>query len=191
MYLGWNSCHSNTHSQRETPAPASTGLGHDQPRLEADVAHYSKSAFTDPTFDSVNATTPMCCWPECRDAQHEAIDLPLCKDHFATVAGGVERNMDALRYWLTGSSPATPAAAKMAERTPHVYAVKMGNRVKIGYSSNVESRLLAIPHEERLAIIPGAPIDERRLHAKFAKYRTNGEWFEAAPEVLEYFAQFA
>ena len=155
------------------------------------MAHYTNSAFTDPTFEAVNETTPMCCWPECHKAQHEAIDLPLCMEHFTVAAGGIQRNVDALHYWSTGNMPVKPESTPEPTRITHVYAVKMGNRVKIGYSANVESRLIEIPHEERLAIIPGTMMDERRLHAKFAKYRTNGEWFEAEPEVLEYFAEFA
>lgn len=58
-----------------------------------------------------------------------------------------------------------------------VYYLKFADRVKIGFSRNLGSRLLAIPHDELLAVEPGAREVERRRHEQFAPHRIKGEWF--------------
>ena len=78
-----------------------------------------------------------------------------------------------------------------------VYIVRLGSRIKIGWSSCPPARLADIPHEEVLAIIPGGLTLEARLHHRFAHLNVpllNGmhEWFEddatiraAVPEIVE------
>lgn len=62
-------------------------------------------------------------------------------------------------------------------------------RIKIGFSSNVESRLRdlqcssAVPLR-LLASIPGGPAVEAELHARFASARVHGEWFEPTEDLL-------
>jgi len=68
---------------------------------------------------------------------------------------------------------------------PHIYIFEFDKWVKIGFSTNVAVRLvqlqtmLPFPPEVRL-VAPGNRIDESLLHAYFAQFRTNGEWFAVA-----------
>jgi hypothetical protein len=58
-----------------------------------------------------------------------------------------------------------------------VYYMRIGNRVKIGYSSNLVSRLAAINPEELMAAEPGNMQTEKDRHVQFSRLRTHGEWF--------------
>lgn len=72
-----------------------------------------------------------------------------------------------------------------------VYFVKTGDFIKIGYGSNIASRLLALQcanpqplqlmHWER-----GSMSDERAFHKRFEHQRTRGEWFSFDGELLDY-----
>lgn len=58
-----------------------------------------------------------------------------------------------------------------------VYYMRLGNRVKIGYSTNIVRRLATINPEELLATEPGGHELEKKRHSQFSDLRTNGEWF--------------
>lgn len=92
------------------------------------------------------------------------------------------------------------AMARIREETalepgiPCVYFVSDGDAIKIGFTSNgVDRRLEALrngnPREIKvLATMRGTMDDEKRLHRRFAEYRVRGEWFKAAPELLDFIA---
>jgi hypothetical protein len=67
-----------------------------------------------------------------------------------------------------------------------VYMIRLGDRVKIGFTTNLRQRMYDLPHEEILAVVPGTVVDERRCHAAFAHLRVAGEWFRAEPELLTF-----
>lgn len=72
-----------------------------------------------------------------------------------------------------------------------VYFAKADNRVKIGWSKRVASRIAQLQvgnasSLELLGVIPGGRVTERQIHARFAHARRAGEWFEATPELLAY-----
>jgi len=58
-----------------------------------------------------------------------------------------------------------------------VYYMRIGNRVKIGWSTNLPSRLCDINPEELMVTEPGNRILERVRHDQFAELRSHGEWF--------------
>lgn len=66
-----------------------------------------------------------------------------------------------------------------------IYFMQVGvtlGPVKIGYAEDPEQRrrTLQTAHAERvhiIAMVPGDRARERRLHARFAEGRLNGEWF--------------
>jgi Meiotically Up-regulated Gene 113 (MUG113) protein len=64
------------------------------------------------------------------------------------------------------------------EEASLVYYARLGNRVKIGYSTNMANRLADIRPEELLATEPGGPLLEKRRHGQFADLRVVGEWFK-------------
>lgn len=145
---------------------------------------------------------------EGRPCHREAIVLrpvALCHPHRIEIALTVVPDLlrDGLETALT--SVATPVAVRddlvaTATATPvdallhgvHdsvVYFIANGGRVKIGFTTNLKSRLaaLALRSDSVLLALRGGPELERALHARFAKYRNgNTEWFEMAPEVFRY-----
>lgn len=69
-----------------------------------------------------------------------------------------------------------------------VYFIRMGDLIKIGYTSNLIQRVqgLSLTMGHVLVAIPGASALESELHRRFAEYREHGEWFRAVPEILDY-----
>lgn len=70
-----------------------------------------------------------------------------------------------------------------------VYFIANGGRVKIGYTTNLKSRIgsLALRRDAVLLALHGGPELERALHTHFAAYRNgNTEWFELSPEIFRY-----
>jgi hypothetical protein len=72
-----------------------------------------------------------------------------------------------------------------------IYFARSGDMIKIGFSTNAESRIatLQTAHFEPLALlttIDGNQRGERALHHRFRRMRVRGEWFRADPELLEY-----
>lgn len=91
---------------------------------------------------------------------------------------------NAIRESLTTESgPTEPdrhRVARLREAHPTtslVYYIRFGDRVKIGFTTNLSERLKAIPHDEVLATETGTLSDERARHAEFAALRVKGEWF--------------
>lgn len=75
----------------------------------------------------------------------------------------------------------------------YVYFIQgeKGGPIKIGYSTNVESRVKELQTGFPtklvvLALIPGRIWHETELHKRFQKHRLHGEWFKPVPELLEY-----
>lgn len=69
-----------------------------------------------------------------------------------------------------------------------VYYFRIGNRCKIGYSSNLAARLTTLNPEELLATEPGTYALEQLRHSEFSQLRTHGEWFRLEPPLTEHIA---
>lgn len=74
-----------------------------------------------------------------------------------------------------------------------MYFVAGAGLIKIGISTNVQSRFRAIRNSspvpvELVAVIRGDTFFEGRAHDKFRHLRRHGEWFEDAPEIREFIA---
>lgn len=67
-----------------------------------------------------------------------------------------------------------------------VYYIRWGDRIKIGTSTDVRSRLGQLYYDELLAIEPGGYAHERERHTQFAEYRYEKyrEWFNIAPALM-------
>ena len=68
----------------------------------------------------------------------------------------------------------------------YVYFIKCRDKIKIGYSTNVEKRIkqLSVGNGEKLELIYKIQSDrylETILHKKYRNYHISGEWFEAEP----------
>jgi hypothetical protein len=67
-----------------------------------------------------------------------------------------------------------------------VYYARLGNRCKIGWSTNVARRMAAIQPEELLATEPGGPELESQRHEQFKALRVVGEWFRYEGALVEH-----
>lgn len=131
--------------------------------------------------------------------------VPLCHAHRVEIAmtvvpellrNGLETALAggsatlAAREDLTATAVSTPVEALLhGVHDSVVYFIANGGRVKIGYTTNLKSRLgaLALRSDSVLLALHGGPELERALHARFAEYRNgNTEWFELSPEVFRY-----
>lgn len=114
----------------------------------------------------------VCLWPHC---ERDAVDdrLPLCERHYERV--GVryfhERSIFGVNFAAMMRKEREPRTTPTDTRTGHVYFVRFGDRIKIGYSISPQDRIKQHPHHEVLAIIPGTMADEKRCHAAFAHLR--------------------
>lgn len=69
-----------------------------------------------------------------------------------------------------------------------VYYLRVGDQIKIGFSSDVRRRLRSYPPgSELLAVEPGDKKLERRRHNEFFEWLAAGrEWFEPSAELLQH-----
>src|SRR5690242_15358709 len=131
---------------------------------------------------SVREPDQICCWPSCY-TEIGPIAAPLCQRHL----------IKAYRIYRTSHLWAADDMAESAmERLVHavnvpsdprpeqglVYFIRHGDRIKIGWTSNLKQRMANLPHDEILGTVPGTMADEKRCHHAFAHLRANGrEWF--------------
>lgn len=71
----------------------------------------------------------------------------------------------------------------------YVYLVTSNGKVKIGFSTDVNSRIRCFNTAHArpcklIAVAPGGRQLEKDLHKQFAAYRLNGEWFSHKEDVL-------
>jgi hypothetical protein len=72
-----------------------------------------------------------------------------------------------------------------------VYFIRNGGRVKIGWTTNLRSRLssLSLPASAVALLVPGGPAEENMLHHRFAAARVaRTEWFESTEVIEAYIA---
>ncbi|MFC8463396.1 GIY-YIG nuclease family protein [Streptomyces sp. NPDC057250] len=85
-------------------------------------------------------------------------------------------------------APAVPIDLS-GNHASRVYFIEHGTRLKIGYTTNLRSRLSALslrPSNVRM-VVRGGPEVERALHRYFDAYRIEDtEWFHLADEVQQY-----
>jgi len=72
------------------------------------------------------------------------------------------------------------------DRHPVVYYLRFADRIKIGTSTCLRSRMEAVPHDEVLATEPGGVELEEERKMQFVEYRVTGEWFRMAPALMRH-----
>jgi len=81
------------------------------------------------------------------------------------------------------------AARPNQNHDPVVYYMLLGNRVKIGTTTNMAKRKQSIGAEAVLAFEPGDAALERERHDQFADLRTHAEWFRYESPLVEWIEQ--
>ena len=128
-----------------------------------------------------------CCWPKCKTPLDEP-QPPLCETHLFLAWRFANEELRAVRDSVQAvpeprHDPLPPTRAK---KDGSVYFIRFNDRIKIGYSTNVDRRLAGLPHHEVLAVIPGTMEEERHCHAAFAHLRDVGEWFRIEQDLLDF-----
>ena len=131
-----------------------------------------------------------CAAPECHAKPLPMLRVPLCRDcardaayqYFAEMSAAIAPDADQTE------AEAARAAAGEFETVGVVYFIRLGSRIKIGYTTDVIRRMSALPHEEFLGMVPGTMRDEARCHAAFNHIRMAGEWFEDTPDLRAFIA---
>lgn len=134
----------------------------------------------------------LCAHGSCSEAALAECPVPLCGKHLREVyqfaqdliADGWDT---AVRDYVSDlhSKFSPPRKVLKHPRPGHVYFIRLGNMVKVGFSEVPMRRLKALPHEEVIGVVLGSRDDEHAWHVMLAEYRAVGEWFRAEPEVLE------
>ena len=125
------------------------------------------------------------CSPECASVR----DAVMFAYVDATFQAAVPKALDVLGF----SSIEEYEEAKAARDDPQgfVYFIQAGDGpVKIGFSTNVEKRMVALqissPHELALiAKMSGNKALEKQIHERFSRLALRGEWFEMDGELEE------
>jgi hypothetical protein len=89
-----------------------------------------------------------------------------------------------LRDWFRAVEREARSAG--AGSTLQVYYMRLGNRCKIGWTSNLRRRLKAVQPEELLATEPGGVVTEAERHEQFAALRVVGEWFRYEGSLVDH-----
>lgn len=119
-----------------------------------------------------------CCWPKC--GRPRTPDLPLCTAHITVV-----------RKYNPGPRPVGKVAAEpKPQKPPVVYYLQMGDIIKIGFTTNLATRVRTYPpHAEVLAIEPGGREVEVERHQQFKAHLTAGnEWFRMGDDLMAHVA---
>lgn len=136
-----------------------------------------------------------CIWPKCTN--FKAVDMHLCVTHIRQVEWFADTNYPRTntpgfikreRQFKSAQTLEDFKAGKTLEGlNQHIYIVKVGDLIKIGFSRDVKRRLRQYsPGTEVLAVAPGAPSIERYLHRKFAHFLVSGrEWFTDAEPIRD------
>lgn len=156
-----------------------------------------------------------CAWPGCRERMQKP--LPgggtmenrygvLCDVHAVDVAiAVVQEQRDHNRMWEFFKQQSTEQAVRVAEmraeeeryeaekaalrqdREGFVYYLRVGERIKVGYSVDVKRRMRAYPPgSELLAVEPGDKKLEHKRHRQFAASLVDGrEWFSPTADLME------
>lgn len=138
--------------------------------------------------DPDSATTYPCGWMPCNSAisyRFWDAGIRLCQDHALQTWAAVQEMNSAGQL---RSESATPTARpKPTKGRGKVYYLRIGDRVKIGFTNDIFKRLASYPPTmEILAIREGTRELEHQEHIRFGEHRTDGrEWFAANERVLQ------
>lgn len=121
----------------------------------------------------------------CTAASDQAAPVPLCPQHLRIAFAFV---LASERPDITDAKEALPYWSPTAKPTGWVYFVRIGDLVKIGYTSQPDQRFRRLQPSEVLHMEAGTMADEKRCHLAFAHLRVEGEMFRPEPDLLAFIA---
>lgn len=138
---------------------------------------------------------PRCAIPGCPDGT--TIKALVCTAHGVQIWAHVEsvrsktgfHVAEAVERHLTREERQAELNAQAVRATRAVgdiYFLALDDKVKVGWTSNLEQRMKSYPPHSRLIVTyPGSRADERDLHRTLATSRVAGrEWYERTPHIM-------
>ena len=119
---------------------------------------------------------------ECSGPVPPGAPVPLCVKHLQKAYLYVKDLVDAHEPEVSGDPPGRQLAPTV------VYYIRFGDRIKIGTSGDVWTRVRQLPCDRLLAIEPGGFDVEHERHVQFKAFRlnANSEWFRDCPEIRKH-----
>lgn len=140
-----------------------------------------------------------CMWEDCDDYEDFWYKVRLCTVHAHVVRDGIaahDQNVaERDEAWAAERGQRLQVAAEKIDagiRLEHnditpgwIYYLLIGDTIKIGYTTHVNTRMRAYPpNAQLLAVEPGTKRLERDRHIHFDAHLSRGrEWFRDAPEI--------
>ncbi|NJQ04057.1 GIY-YIG nuclease family protein [Streptomyces lonarensis] len=121
-------------------------------------------------------------WERERDIRRSARLAQIAALYGHELADGIGQPVEPVRPSVSWEIPEKAHA-------PLVYFMRNGNRIKIGTTTNLRSRIrsLALRKENVVLLEVGGRSLEREFHQRFGQYRDgNTEWFREVGELAEY-----
>lgn len=112
------------------------------------------------------------------------------EDRMAEIMDGHQKRAEKERAGFVAAVP-PPPKKKPPERRGYVYFFRAGNRVKIGFTTNLRERSHSLrtscpEHAFMAKCLKGGRSTERQFHERFAEYRLRGEWFDLRGRLAKY-----
>lgn len=133
-----------------------------------------------------------CVWDDCADEPHTELAAPLCMDHAKKLTVQVmlltSNKISHVSKRMDNKTEAAHKPDKLTRATPHglVYFIQFADRIKIGFTTDLDNRLKNLPHDRILALVPGTVSTEKQFHNMFKDLRITGEWFAMHRKLLDY-----
>jgi hypothetical protein len=167
---------------------------------EIDVYEGSPHLWTDEGVGRIGADAPTAHLANLIDPDDPAMG-DICHEVWRFQQAGVELTEEMVaaaiklgraehKRW--GAADGTPfkaaAIPQQCAHDPVVYYIRRGPKVKIGTTTNLRARMVALLPEEVLAVEPGGQPAEAHRHQQFAALRVDGqrEWFHAGPSLQQH-----
>lgn len=132
----------------------------------------------------------VCDMGHCERIVSDDIGMHLCDHHLrkAWVAFELRAAKDP-SLWPNAEPPKRRDVTSV-EAHGVVYFARVGELIKIGWTSNPHKRMSSLQADALLFKRPGTKLDERALHAKFDHLLVKGkEWFRPDPELMAFIAE--
>lgn len=118
-------------------------------------------------------------------------ELPYFEEIFRYLAGQQVVNRNNPLGEFIGPAMTAMEAALAAKSGSCVYFAQADDRVKVGWSRKIATRMAQLQTGnaapiQLLGFTPGGRTKERQIHQQFAHLRVAGEWFQAERELLAY-----
>lgn len=133
----------------------------------------------------------LCTAGKCTSDIEDDAPVPLCLRHlheaYAFVALRMpESVLHAPRLSFDPPDKPSPWRSPALDEPGTVYFIRTGAFIKIGWTSDMPTRMRALKPDDILHTEPGTIRDERRCQAAFRRLNAHGEYFWPEPELLAF-----